>query len=76
VEIPFDALNPATLNRLVESFVLREGTDYGPEEVELTDKVGQVMAQLRRGEVLVVYDAELESATLLTRSDWLKSNRG
>ncbi|MGL5266903.1 MAG: YheU family protein, partial [Plesiomonas shigelloides] len=31
--IPWQQLEPETLNNLLESFVLREGTDYGQQEM-------------------------------------------
>ncbi|MDU3718311.1 MAG: YheU family protein, partial [Klebsiella michiganensis] len=37
--IPWQDLDPETLDNLIESFVLREGTDYGEHERSLTDKV-------------------------------------
>ena len=45
-----DDLEPDTLRAVIESFVLREGTDYGVRETSLEDKVAQVLKQLRRGE--------------------------
>ena len=46
---------------MVESFVLREGTDYGEHELALEEKVARVMRQLTRGEATIVYDPETES---------------
>ncbi|WP_211357017.1 YheU family protein, partial [Enterobacter hormaechei] len=40
--IPWQDLDPETLDNLIESFVLREGTDYGEHERSLTDKVADV----------------------------------
>ena len=40
--IPWQTLDPQTLNNLIESFVLREGTDYGVQEKTLADKVNDV----------------------------------
>ena len=37
--IPWQDLDPETLDNLIESFVLREGTDYGEHERSLADKV-------------------------------------
>ncbi len=68
VEVPHTALSPAALQGLVESFVLREGTDYGDREFTHEQKVAQVIAQLERGEARIVYDPETESVTLLARS--------
>ncbi len=67
--IPWQALEPDTLNNLIEYFVLREGTDYGEQEVSLADKVGQVRAQLERGEVLLQFSELHDSVTLITRDE-------
>ena len=74
--VPYTMLQPDTLRGIVEEFVLREGTEYGYGQSEgsessrsagLDAKVGQVMRQLERGEVLVVYDEASESCDLVTR---------
>ena len=44
--IPWQTLDPQTLNNLIESFVLREGTDYGMQEKTLADKVNDVKLHL------------------------------
>ncbi|VEH68180.1 phosphopyruvate hydratase [Rodentibacter pneumotropicus] len=36
--IPWQELEPATLDNIVESVILREGTDYGAEEIPLARK--------------------------------------
>jgi hypothetical protein len=64
VDIPMTELAPDTLQALIESFVLREGTDYGVEEVPLATKVGQVVRQLQRGEAQIVFDPETESVDI------------
>jgi len=67
IEIPPEALSDEALRGVLENFVLREGTDYGPGEWSLEDKVDQVMAQLRRREARIVYDPATESVTVLVR---------
>lgn len=67
--IPPERLTPDTLTALIESFITREGTDYGVEEVSLEQKVEQVRKQLDRGEVLILYDTETDSINLLPRRD-------
>lgn len=47
--IPWQDLDPETLDNLIESFVLREGTDYGEHERSLADKVADVKQQLKTG---------------------------
>jgi len=65
VRVAPDDLAADTLRAVVESFVLREGTDYGLQETPLDDKVAQVMAQLRRGEAHVVFDPSSETVTIV-----------
>ena len=65
VEIPYAELSAEALRGVVESFVLREGTDYGPTEVPFDTKVGQVLQQLRRGEARIVFDPLTESVDIL-----------
>ncbi len=64
VEIPVTELAPEILQSLVESFVLREGTDYGVQEVSLAAKVAQVVRQLQRGEARIVFDPATESVDI------------
>ena len=54
------------LSQIIESFVQREGTDYGEREFSLAGKVAQVRAQLDAGQVHLVFDPESESVNLLT----------
>src|SRR6185295_9151521 len=56
IEVPYDSLNPDTLRAVVEEFITRNGTDYGEREKTLEQKVADVMRQLKRGEVVVVFD--------------------
>jgi len=60
-----DDLEPDTLRAVVESFVLREGTDYGVHEASLEDKVAQVLRQLRRGEAHITFDPATESVNVV-----------
>jgi uncharacterized protein YheU (UPF0270 family) len=67
VEVPCGELPADLLHAVVESFVLREGTDYGEKEFSLEDKVARVMSQLRRGEAKIVFDPESESVTIAVK---------
>ncbi len=60
MEIPFQALNPDTLNNLIQELVTRDGTDYGESEISLAEKVEQVKLKLISGEALILYDEQLE----------------
>lgn len=57
VEVPYRDLSAEALHGLAESFVLREGTDYGEQAYTLTQKVDHVLAQLRKGEAAIVFNA-------------------
>ena len=65
IVIPYRDLSAEALRGVVESFVLREGTDYGEREVSLEQKVAQVLRQLERGEAHIVFDAALESIDIV-----------
>ena len=68
VQVSPDDLEPETLRALIESFVLREGTDYGVHETSLEDKVAQVLIQLRRGEAHITFDPATESINVVVTS--------
>ena len=68
IRVAFDDLKPDTLRAVIESFVLREGTDYGVHETSLEDKVAQVLIQLRRGEAHITFDPATESVNVVVTS--------
>ena len=65
VQVPYTELSADLLHAVVESFVLREGTDYGEKELTLEAKVARVIAQLKRGEVKIIFDPESDSVTII-----------
>jgi uncharacterized protein YheU (UPF0270 family) len=65
IVIPYRDLSDTALRGVLESFVLREGTDYGEREVSLDQKVAHVLRQLERGEAQIVFDAVLESIDIV-----------
>jgi uncharacterized protein YheU (UPF0270 family) len=67
VEVPHTELSPELLQAVIESFVLREGTDYGEKEFSLEDKVAGVIAQLKRGDARIIFDPESDSVTIVVR---------
>ncbi|MBT0722163.1 YheU family protein [Tatumella sp. TA1] len=62
--IPWQELPTETLQNLIESFVLQEGTDYGEQERTLDEKVADVTQQLHRGDVVIVWSELHESVSL------------
>lgn len=68
MKIPHRSLSEAALHGVVESFVLREGTDYGQRDHSLEEKVAAVMRQLDRGEAVIAFDPETESVSIVVAS--------
>ncbi|MBX3705229.1 MAG: YheU family protein [Pseudomonadales bacterium] len=56
VKIPPEYLSEAALRGVIEAFVLREGTDYGPAEHDLDEKCRAVERQLRGGVAEICFD--------------------
>jgi uncharacterized protein YheU (UPF0270 family) len=65
VVVPHTELEAELLRSIIESFVLREGTDYGEREFSLEDKVRRVMRQIERGEAQILYDPQTESVDIV-----------
>ena len=65
VEIPFEQINPDTLQRMIQEFVSRDGADWDNTGCTLEDKVKQVMQQLRSKKIKVVFDLTSQTANLV-----------
>ena len=66
MKIPHSQLSDKALRAIIEEFISREGSDYGPIEYSFEEKVGHVMKQLDRGEVIVTFDAVSETCNLIS----------
>ena len=64
MKIPWQSLPEATLNRVIEDFVTREGTDYGHADISLEVKIKQVKGQLTADKLYISFDAETESVSI------------
>jgi len=67
--IPHQQISTEALRGLIEEYITRDGTDYGMQEISLGQKVQQVEQQIIRGDVVVVFDMNTESVSLLSRRD-------
>ena len=61
VAIPHTELSSDALRGVIESFVLREGTEYGERDFSLEQKVAHVVRQLEQGEARILFDPNTES---------------
>jgi uncharacterized protein YheU (UPF0270 family) len=75
VAIPYTELSADALRGVIESFVLREGTEYGDRDVSLDDKVIQVTRQLRRGEARIMFDPASESIDIVMVPPGVRARR-
>lgn len=69
--VPWQELDPTTLQNLIESFVLREGTDYGEQEVSLADKVSDVKRLLKQGEIVLVWSELHNTINFMQKSQFI-----
>jgi len=65
VAVPHADLSTDALRGVVESFVLREGTDYGDQPVSHEQKIAQVLRQLELGEARIMFDPLDSSVTIV-----------
>lgn len=68
--IPWQEISSETLDSLIESFVLREGTDYGEQERSLLQKVEDVKRQLQSGEAVLVWSELHETVNIMPRGQF------
>lgn len=65
VEVPYERLDPKTLQNMIQEFVTRDGADWGEVGGALEDKVAQVMRQLRGRQVKVVFELKSQSVNIV-----------
>lgn len=66
--IPWQEIDQETLNNLMESIVLREGTDYGSQELSFETKVEQLKQRLKSGAAVIVYSELHESVDVVDKT--------
>lgn len=76
MQIPWQQLDTAILDNIIEAFVLREGTDYGVDEKSLAEKVEDVREQLRSGEAILVWSELHETVNIMPRADFHEAPDG
>ena len=64
MEIPYEKIPHDLLINMIREFVMREGTDYTHRDITIEEKIEQVLTQIKRGHVVITFDAETESFTL------------
>ncbi|KAE9542113.1 YheU family protein [Ursidibacter maritimus] len=69
--IPWQSLEETTLNNILDSFILREGTDYGVRELSLSEKRERLLAQLKSEQVVIVWSELHESLDIKDKKSFL-----
>ncbi|TVP93511.1 MAG: YheU family protein [Pseudomonadaceae bacterium] len=74
--IPFEMLEADTLQRLLEDFASRDGTDNGHAD-ELATRVNQLRRQMERRQIVIVFHPDTAETSLAARHDvpkeWLQA---
>ena len=58
-------LSAEALRGVVESVVLREGTDYGEREFSFEEKVAHILGRLESGEAQILFDPDSETVDIV-----------
>lgn len=69
--IPWQDLPESTLYNILDSFILREGTDYGERELTLDEKRERLLAQIKADKVVIVWSELNESLDIKDKRTFL-----
>lgn len=70
VRVPWERVPEAQQRAIVESIVLREGTDYGLQERSFDSKVQALVQKLKRGDAILTYDPTLDSFNVVAKEEF------
>ena len=65
IEIPYKELSQEALQGVIDAYILREGTDYGPVEYDLAETRQRVLRQLEAGQAQIVFYPESDHIDLV-----------
>ena len=70
--IPWQELAEDTLINIVESVILREGTDYGSHEQTFEQKKKALLNEIRQGRAVIVWSELHESIDIKNKTDFVR----
>ena len=70
VKIEKEQISSEALDQIFENFILREGTDYGHKDLSFDTKKENLNRMLLKNQIVIVYDNETESVTLLSKEEF------
>jgi uncharacterized protein len=65
--IPWQSLEPATLNNILENIITDDGSDISHLHIPMEKKVEQLIVKLRNKEIFLAFEDQTESLNLLTK---------
>ncbi|MDG6881868.1 Uncharacterised protein family (UPF0270) [Phocoenobacter uteri] len=69
--IPYQTLSTETLDNILESFILREGTDYGEIELSMEEKKSRLLKLIQSEEAIIVWSELHQSLDIKDRKSFL-----
>ena len=70
--IPWQELEEQTLINIIESVILREGTDYGLHEQTFERKKKALLNRIRQGSAVIVWSELHESIDIKDKTDFFR----
>lgn len=70
--IPWQELEEQTLINIMESVILREGTDYGLHEQTFEQKKKALLNRIRQGSAVIVWSELHKSIDIKDKTDFFK----
>ena len=70
--IPWQELEEQTLINIIESIILREGTDYGLHEQTFEQKKKALLNRIRQGSAVIVWSELHKSIDIKDKTDFFK----
>ena len=62
-------------HNIAQSFILREGTDYGVRELTLAEKEARLLKQIKSGEVVIVWSELHQTLDLKLKREFLTQHK-
>ncbi|OBW91856.1 YheU family protein [Gallibacterium salpingitidis] len=72
--IPWQELSETALRNIAQSFILREGTDYGVRELTLAEKEERLLKQIKSGKIVIVWSELHQSVDLKEKREFLRQS--
>ncbi|MDP8079005.1 YheU family protein [Phocoenobacter skyensis] len=69
--IPWQSLSEDTLDNLLSSFIMREGTDYGEIELSMEEKKSRLLCLLQSEQAVIVWSELHNSFDIKDRKSFL-----